>query len=143
MRPGFVISIAIMVGVMRIATNGKADEIPVQEVELQAHDVAPHVRITGDTEAGDVLLTIAMGPGFSSHYMATLEQLAGESLAVVTYDQRGTGRSTEPSGGYELLNYVADLEAVRRAVGAERVHLFGHCIRLSVTLPIGGESPLE
>jgi proline iminopeptidase len=68
-----------------------------------------------------------MGPGFSSHYMVSLEQLAGESFAVVTYDQRGTGRSTEPSDGYDLLKYVADLETVRQAVGAERVHLFGHC----------------
>jgi pimeloyl-ACP methyl ester carboxylesterase len=59
--------------------------------------------------------------------MASLDQLAGAGLAVVTYDQRGTGCSSETSGGYELLKYVADLEAVRRAVGAERVHLFGHC----------------
>jgi len=74
-----------------------------------------------------VLLAVNMGPGLSSHTMASLEQLAGESFAVVTYDQRGTSRSSEPSGGYELLKYVADLEAVRQAVGAERVHLFGHC----------------
>ena len=98
-----------------------------QELKVQADDVALHARIAGNPEAEDVLLAVTMGPGLSSHYMASLEQLAGEAYAVVTYDQRGTGRSTEPSGGYELLKYVADLEAVRQAVGAERVHLFGHC----------------
>ena len=104
-----------------------------QELKVQADDVALHVGIAGNPEADDVLLAVNMGPGFSSHYMASLEQLAGESFAVVTYDQRGTGRSTEPSGdtetghSYALLNYVADLEAVRQAVGAERVHLLGHC----------------
>jgi pimeloyl-ACP methyl ester carboxylesterase len=98
-----------------------------QELKVQADDVTLHVRMAGDPEAGDVLLAVNMGPGFSSQYMASLEQLAGESFAVVTYDQRGTGRSTESSGGYELPKYVADLEAVRQAVGAERVHLFGHC----------------
>ncbi len=104
-----------------------------QELKVQAGDITLHVRIAGNPEAGDVLLAINMGPGLSSHYMASLEQLAGESFAVVTYDQRGTGRSTEPSGGmdtghpYALLNHVADLEAVRRAAGAEQVHLFGHC----------------
>jgi proline iminopeptidase len=98
-----------------------------QELKVQADDVTLYARIAGNPEAPDVLLAVNMGPGFSSHYMASLEQLVGESFAVVTYDQRGTGRSTEPSGGYELLKYVADLEAVRQAVGAERVHLFGHC----------------
>jgi pimeloyl-ACP methyl ester carboxylesterase len=105
----------------------------VQELEVQAGNVTLHVRIAGSPKAGDVLLAVNMGPGFSSHYMVSLEQLADESFAVVTYDQRGTGRSSEPSRGtdaghpYALLNYVAELEAVRRAVGAERVHLLGHC----------------
>jgi pimeloyl-ACP methyl ester carboxylesterase len=98
-----------------------------QELKVQADDVTLYARIAGNPEAEDVLLAVTMGPGLSSHYMASLEQLAGESFAVVTYDQRGTGRSTEPSDGYELPKYVADLEAVRQAVGAERVHILGHC----------------
>jgi proline iminopeptidase len=104
-----------------------------RELRVPADGVTLHVRIAGNPEAEDVLLATGMGPGLSSHYMASLEQLAGESLAVVTYDQRGTGRSSEPSGEtetghpYALPNYVGDLEAVREAAGAERVHLFGHC----------------
>ena len=98
-----------------------------QELKVQADDVTLHVRIAGDPAAEDVLVAVNMGPGFSSHYMTSLEQLASEDFTVVTYDQRGTGRSTELSGAYGLLNYVADLEAVREAVGAERIHLFGHC----------------
>jgi proline iminopeptidase len=65
----------------------------------------------------------------SSDYMASLEQLADDGMAVVTYDQRGTGRSSNPApdaANYDLLKYVADLDAVREAVGAARVHLFGH-----------------
>jgi pimeloyl-ACP methyl ester carboxylesterase len=61
--------------------------------------------------------------------MLNLERLAGPELAVVTYDQRGVSRSTSPPldpANFELLDYVEDLEAVRRAVGAERVHLLGH-----------------
>lgn len=108
-----------------------AEETPtrlsVEELSVPAADVTLHVRIAGNPQADAVLLAVNMGPGFSSHYMASLEQLAGEALAVVTYDQRGTGRSTKPAGGYGLRKYVADLEAVRQAVGAERVHLLGHC----------------
>jgi proline iminopeptidase len=61
--------------------------------------------------------------------MASLEQLAGPDLAVVTYDQRGTGRSSRPPdavSNYELADYTADLEALRQELGFERIHLLGH-----------------
>jgi proline iminopeptidase len=61
--------------------------------------------------------------------MLDLERLAGREFAVVTYDQRGVGGSTAPPADpthYELADYVEDLEAVRRAVGADQVHLLGH-----------------
>jgi proline iminopeptidase len=101
----------------------------VQELMVPTDDVTLYTSIAGDPEAGDVLIGIHGGPGMSSDYMASLEQLAGEDLAVVTYDQRGTGRSSSPepdAANYDLLNYVADLEAIREAAGAERVLLFGH-----------------
>jgi pimeloyl-ACP methyl ester carboxylesterase len=97
-----------------------------QELKVQADDVTLHVRIAGDPKAGDVLIAIHGGPGNSSDYMISLEQLASAELTVVNYDQRGTGQSTEPSEGYTMDNYIADLEAVRQAVGAERVDLLGH-----------------
>lgn len=104
----------------------RANEIPSVEIEIPAGDVTLHARVAGDLDGGDVLIAIHGGPGNSSDYMISLEELTGNDLAVVTYDQRGVGRSTEPSGGYSLLNYVEDLEAVRKATGVERVHLFGH-----------------
>jgi proline iminopeptidase len=97
-----------------------------------ADDVTLHVRIAGNPHAEGVLIAIHGGPGNSIDYMLSLEQLASAELAVVNYDQRGTGQSTEPSNGYAMPNYVADLEAVRQAIGAEAagasksVHLFGH-----------------
>jgi proline iminopeptidase len=100
--------------------------ILVQERQVQADDVALHVRIAGDPQSGDVLVAIHGGPGNSSDYMLGLEQLASQELAVATYDQRGTGRSTEPAQGYAMESYVADVEAVRQGIGAESIHLFGH-----------------
>jgi proline iminopeptidase len=61
--------------------------------------------------------------------MLNLENLAGPNFAVVTYDQRGVSRSSAPPldpANYTLARYVADLEAVRKAVGVEHVHLLGH-----------------
>jgi pimeloyl-ACP methyl ester carboxylesterase len=99
---------------------------PPQELQVQANDVTLYARIAGNAEAGGVLIALHGGPGNSSDYMVSLEQLASAEFAVVTYDQRGTGQSTEPAEGYAMHNYVADLDAVRQAVGAETVHLLGH-----------------
>lgn len=104
----------------------RATEISSVEIEIPASDVTLHARVAGDLDGGDVLVAIHGGPGNSSDYMISLEELAGDDFAVVTYDQRGVGRSTEPSSGYSLMNYVEDLEAVRKATGAGKVHLFGH-----------------
>jgi len=97
-----------------------------RELKVQVDDVALYVRSVGNLESRNVLVAINGGPGQSSHYMVSLEQLAGKDFAVVTYDQRGTGRSTTPSGGYTLLDHVADIEAIRKAIGAEKVHTMGH-----------------
>jgi len=104
----------------------RAEKPSFRELKVEAPDITLYARVAGDSGPGNVLIAVNGGPGQSSRYMVSLEQLAGAEFAVVTYDQRGTGRSTAPSDGYALLKYVGDLEAVREAVGAEKVHLLGH-----------------
>jgi proline iminopeptidase len=58
--------------------------------------------------------------------MKSLERLAGPGFVVVTFDQRGTGRSSEPKDGYALDKYAVDIEAIRLHLRAEKIHLFGH-----------------
>lgn len=101
----------------------------IQEYSVQATEVTLYVRVAGNLQSGNVLIAIHGGPGMTSHYMLSLESVAGESVAVVTYDQRGVGRSSSPlpdPDHYTLAKYAEDLEAVRQAVGADRVFLFGH-----------------
>ncbi len=110
-------------------TNDGADALLVSEMEVPADDVTLHARVAGAPGSGRVLIAVHGGPGMSSDYMLSLEGLAGADFAVVTYDQRGTGRSSAPPAdpsSYDLLKYVADLEAVRQAVGAQKVYLLGH-----------------
>jgi proline iminopeptidase len=103
---------------------------PVREIRVPASDnVSLYVRVAGPAKSGPVLITIHGGPGMSSRYMLSLEQLAGPDLTVVSWDQRGANLSTSPpdeSSCYSLPKYAKDLEAVRLAVGAETVHLLGH-----------------
>ncbi len=100
-----------------------------QELTANNSGIALHVRVAGDPVSGNVLIAIHGGPGMTSDYMLSLEELAGSDLAVVTYDQRGVGRSASPPAdpaNYTLARYAEDLDAVRQAIGAETVHLFGH-----------------
>jgi proline iminopeptidase len=54
-------------------------------------------------------------------------ELAAAGFDVYAYDQIGTGRSTRLRDvrAYTVARHVADLEAVRRRIGAERVILIG------------------
>ena len=116
-----------VIALMAIACG--SDKPKPQEREVPAGDVTLHVRIAGDPTAGEVLIGISGGPGLSGGYMASLENLVGLELAVVTYDSRGAGRSTAPvddPANYDLARYAEDLETVRKAIGANRVHLLGH-----------------
>ncbi len=127
----FLALLTIFIGLIAYSrTSGtdpqKDDEPLAKELKVQANGVTLHVRIAGNSKSGNILIAINGGPGQSSRYMISLEQLASPEFAVVTFDQRGTGRSTTPSDGYALLKYVADLEAVREAVGAEKVNVLGH-----------------
>lgn len=107
---------------------------PVQEFKVTSEDVTLHVKRVGDARADNVLIATNGGPGQSSRYMDSLSQLVGKNLALVTYDQRGTGLSTESANGYELLKYVEDLEAIRKGIGADTVHILGHSWGGIVTL---------
>jgi proline iminopeptidase len=99
----------------------------VNEFPVRSGDVSLHVRCVGGKAATDVLVVIPGGPGLSYDYLQPLEQLASARLMVVSYDPRGAGRSTKPADGdYSLDAQLADLEAIRTAIGVEKMHLLGH-----------------
>lgn len=74
------------------------------------------------------LVLVSGGPGASSDYLESLQMLGSPNVQVVRFDLRGTGRSSAPANekDYSPANYVEDLEAIRKAVGAEQLHVFGH-----------------
>jgi len=101
----------------------------VQERSIQTSEVTLYVRIAGNLPSEDVLIVNHGGPGMTSDYMRNLENLAGAGFTVVTYDQRGVGRTSSPPAepsSYTLEKYAEDLENVREATGADAIHLFGH-----------------
>jgi proline iminopeptidase len=79
---------------------------------------------------GTPLVVVNGGPGFDHLYMLSTDvwDRISRRRQVVVYDQRGTGRS-EPyraDGSQTVDTHVADLEALRVELGAEKLDLAGH-----------------
>lgn len=73
------------------------------------------------------LLVVHGGPGFTHNYLRPLAQLADERR-VVFWDQLGCGRSEQPSDEslWTMERSLAEVDAVRAALGLDRHHLFGN-----------------
>ncbi|MFD8807678.1 alpha/beta fold hydrolase [Streptomyces sp. NPDC059597] len=74
---------------------------------------------------GDPLVLCHGGPGLWDMFGDVAELLAG-ALPVIRWDQRGCGRSEPCDGPWTTARFVADLDAVRRHFGLERMALLGH-----------------
>jgi pimeloyl-ACP methyl ester carboxylesterase len=55
---------------------------------------------------------------------AFISQLSGRCL-VITLDNRGTGRSDKPAGGYDIANLARDVVGLLDSLRLPRVHLVG------------------
>src|SRR5262245_61840809 len=77
--------------------------------------------------AGVPLLTVHGGPGMPHNYIGSLERLADER-EVIFWDQLGCGKSERPSntGLWTMERSVAEMDAVVKALGLNRFHVFGN-----------------
>jgi L-proline amide hydrolase len=86
-------------------------------------------RIVGDGEEPGKLPLVCLhgGPGAPHDYLEPLESLADTGRRIVFYDQIGCGRSwvEKPTDFWTVELFVAEVAAVRDALGLERVHVFG------------------
>jgi pimeloyl-ACP methyl ester carboxylesterase len=59
-------------------------------------------------------------------YLEPLALLLRPAYRVVSFDQRGVGRSRAYNGRFAVEDYLEDLEALQRALETDRIHLLGH-----------------
>ena len=73
------------------------------------------------------LLTLHGGPGAGHNYLLPLAALADER-PVIFYDQLGCGQADSPPDEkiYTIQRSVDEVDAVRKALGLEKIVLFGH-----------------
>ncbi len=100
--------------------------IPTREGYVAVPGGKVWYRVVGSGDAIP-LLTQHGGPGAGHDYLEPLEALASDR-PVVFYDQLGCGKSDLPDDPslWHIERYVAEVEAVRLALGLERILLWGH-----------------
>ena len=83
-------------------------------------------KLSGAGEGTPVIL-IHGGPGIASFYLKSLEAL-GDDRPVVRYDQLGSGNSGALTNVSMMTvgHFVEELDALRKQLGYDRVHLVGH-----------------
>ncbi len=83
------------------------------------------------------------GPGQGSeHFDALAGPFLERTLRMVYFDQRGSGRSGKPaSGDYGIPTLVADVEALRQALGVPRITVMGHSFGAVLALEYAARYP--
>ena len=90
---------------------------------VHANEIDIHYRISGDgTET--VVLVNGVGDDLEGWAMQ-IDHLVGAGLRVVTFDNRGVGRSSFPPGPYASSEMAADTKALADALGLGTFHLVG------------------
>jgi proline-specific peptidase len=105
--------------------------------------------VGGGEEPGKApLLCLHGGPGGSHDYLESLQELARTGRRVILYDQLGCGRSPHPSdpGKWTVELFVDEVDAVRDALGLDRLHVLGQswggmlAMEYALTQPSGVQS---
>lgn len=65
------------------------------------------------------------GPGVPMDYSPISDKLLNK-YQVITFDQRGTGRSPTNSSSYFIDEYLDDINAIASHFNVEKFHIFGH-----------------
>ena len=102
----------------------------VQEGTIPFKGYETWYRIVGASEEPGKLPLLCLhgGPGAAHDYLESLEALADTGRRVIFYDQLGCGRSSLPGANPAMWTvdlFVEEVDAVRRALGLDRIHLLG------------------
>ena len=91
--------------------------------EFKAGDVKLYYEVQG---SGDPLLMImGLGGSLAAWSPVLVTELARHNFKVITYDNRGTGRSDKPAIKYSLEMFASDAIALLDELKIERAHIFG------------------
>ena len=90
---------------------------------VHGNGIGIHYRITGDGPQ-DLVLVNGVGDDLDG-WVNQVDDFTRAGLRVISYDNRGVGRSGSPPGPYTSAEMAADLKALAAGLGLGRFHLAG------------------
>jgi proline iminopeptidase len=94
---------------------------------------------------GPIVVVLSGGPGIDADYLVPVAKgIAGLGYQSILPDLRGTGRSVKAGSDSSMLTVkgsVADIEALRCALGEDRLRLVGHSFGGAIELAYAAEHP--
>ncbi|MBI4499582.1 MAG: proline iminopeptidase-family hydrolase [Gemmatimonadetes bacterium] len=124
-------SLLAAVAVLTACATEKAPQpastgLPAGEHKLAVPGGRLWYKVTG-TGKGTPVVLVHGGPGFSSYYLKSFEEL-GDDRVVIRYDQLGGGKSDKitDTAMFNIPHFVAELDSLRSALGYPKWHVFGH-----------------
>lgn len=95
-------------------------------------EISLHVEQAGH---GEPVLLIC-GLGYSSWCWTEMRAALAPQFKVITFDNRGTGRSDKPAGPYTMAMLADDAARVLEHCGVTRAHVIGHSMGGYITLTL-------
>lgn len=90
---------------------------------VHGNEIDIHYRISGDGEQ-DLVLINGVGDDLDG-WANQVDDFVSAGLRVISYDNRGVGRSSQPPGPYTSREMAEDLDALVTELGLARFHLAG------------------
>lgn len=90
---------------------------------IHGNGIDIHYRIAGDGDQ-DLVLINGVGDDLDG-WVNQVDDFVRAGLRVISYDNRGAGQSSQPSGPYTSAGMAADLKALVTGLGLGRFHLAG------------------
>lgn len=107
---------------------------------LSLDDARLYYEVVG---TGDPIIVVHGGPGLDHNYLQPGLDVLARSNTLVYYDQRGLGRSSAELAP-SVINvqaFVEDIEALREALGYERIDVLGHSFGALIALEYAAAHP--
>lgn len=120
--------------------TGRADAQRARQGMLSLDDARLYYEVIG---TGAPIFVVHGGPGLDHRYLQPGLNVLARSNTLVYYDQRGVGRSSAelvPSA-INMRAFVEDIEALRDALGYERIDVLGHSFGALIALEYAAAHP--
>ena len=103
-----------------MTASPKVVDIPNDQATIHA---TVHPCKSGN-EAVETIILLHGGPGVPEP-MTELADILTSKFQVISFQQRGTGESVNPSGDYSMEAYISDIDTIANHFELTKFHLFG------------------